>query len=104
MLSDSIHRTIQARAVDTRRRLRELFRRGRISVTRQITGPFDDEFLRPLVEVAITKRRGIDRVKELAELRDADFDSPASVGIVAPADERAPDIDPPRRDQRITSQ
>jgi len=36
------------------------------SVSRKHTGPFDDERLRTRVEVALTKRRGIDSVEELA--------------------------------------
>src|SRR5215207_11524551 len=46
-------------------------------VSSNITRPFDDEFLRTRIKVAVAKRRGINRIEQLTQFSDADFDHPA---------------------------
>ena len=49
-----------------------------------LAGPADDELLRIRIEVALEKGRGIERVKELRELAQAQFDPLGLAGIHRP--------------------
>ena len=51
----------------------QMHRQGPGLVRRQIARPVDDEFLGARVDIALSERRGIDRVEELSQLCDADL-------------------------------
>jgi hypothetical protein len=57
-------------------------------VHRQIGRPADDEFLGSRVEIPLAERRGIDRVEELSQLCDADFDDLAVLRKSVPSGRR----------------
>ena len=58
-------------------------------VTRKVASPLDHERLGMWVQVALPKRRGIDRVEELSQFGHADFDNGGRGATRSPADGRA---------------
>jgi hypothetical protein len=53
---------------------------GERGIAPQLAPPLDDELLRVRIEVPLAEGRGIDRVEELLQLRDVDFDRAAVRG------------------------
>ena len=61
---------------------------GERPVRRSLTSPFDDERLDVRVEVAVAKRRRVDRIEELLQIGDVNFDDRGMGGNRIPGGER----------------
>jgi hypothetical protein len=71
-------RTDLARFRKRRLRLRQIHDDAQRAITRQFSGPADNELFRLLVEISLAKRKWVQRVKELRDVLDPEFDGMSS--------------------------
>ena len=51
---------------------------SQLAITRQLSGPADNELFRFLVEISLAKRKWVQRVKALRDILDPEFDGMSS--------------------------